>query len=84
MAPDQAVALATLVDQDIQFLVANCELEPAADAALHLIIAKLSAAAQAVKADPADRSRIPSMRDALRDYGRQFDDPGVNKGAELD
>lgn len=84
MDPAQAVALATLVEQDIQFLVANCKLEPAADAALHVIIAKLSLAAQAVKADPGDRSTIPSMREALRDYERQFDDPGFNKDGELD
>lgn len=84
MDPGQAVALATLVEQDIQFLVANCKLEPAADAALHAIIARLSLAAQAVKADPGDRSTIPSMREALRDYQRQFDDPGFNQGGEPD
>lgn len=80
----QAVALATLVEQDIQFLVGNCRLEPAADTALHAIIAKLSLAAQAVKADPGDSSTIPSMRQALRDYQRQFDDPGFNQNGELD
>ena len=84
MNPGQTVALATLLEQDIQFLVANCKLEPAADAALHAIIAKLSLAAQAVKVDPGDRSTIPLMRDSLRDYARQFDDPGFNKGGELD
>lgn len=84
MGPKQAVALATLVEQDIQFLVANCKLEPAADAALHAIIAKLAQAAQAVKADPGDSSTIPSMREALRDYQRQFDDPGFNQDGELD
>lgn len=84
MDPAQAVALATLVEQDIRFLVANCKLEPAADAALHAIIARLSLAVQAVKADPGDRSTIPAMAEALRDYSRQFDDPGFHQGGEPD
>jgi hypothetical protein len=84
MNPGQAMALATLVERDILFLVANCKLDPAADAALHAIIARLSLAVQAVKADPGDRGAIPPMHEALRDYGRQFDDPGFNKGVELD
>ncbi len=84
MNPGQAVALVDLLEQDVQFLIANCKLEPEADMALHMIIAKLSLAAQAVKADPDDRSTIPAMREALRDYERQFDDPGFNQGARLD
>lgn len=84
MNPGQVTALIANVEQDVQFLVANCKLEPAADAALHTIIAKLLLAAQALKADPGDQSAIPSMRDALRDYARQFDDPGFNKEGAFD
>lgn len=84
MDPGQVTALIANVEQDVQFLVANCKLEPAADAALHSIIAKLLLAAQALKTDPGDQGAIPSMRDALRDYTRQFDDPGFNKGGEFD
>lgn len=79
-SPEQAVALATSIEQDIRFLIANCKLEPAADAALHAIIARLAQAAQAFKADPRDLGTIQSMRDALRDYAQQFDDPGLDQG----
>lgn len=84
MSAGQVTALVTLLEQDIQFLVANCKLEPAADAALHTIIARLLLAGQALKVDPDDRSAIPAMRQALQDYQRQFDDPDFNKAGEID
>ena len=84
MNQEQALALATLLEQDIRFLIANCKLEPAADAALHGIIGRLSMAALAMKADPEDHRAISLMRDSLRDYGRQFDDPGFDRGDQPD
>ena len=76
MGPEQAVELATQIQQQIAYLVANCKLEPQADAALHVIIAELGASAQALKDDPSDLSVIPAMRQALQHYPRQFNDPG--------
>lgn len=84
MNQEQALALATLLEQDIRFLIANCKLEPAADAALHGIIGRLSMAALAMKADPEDHRAISLMRGSLRDYGRQFDDPGFDRGDQPD
>lgn len=75
MGPEQAVELATQVQQQIAYLVANCKLEPQADAALHVIIAELGAGAQALKDNPADLAAIPPMRQALQHYPRQFNDP---------
>ena len=74
--PAQAVALAAQIEGQVAYLVANCKLKPQADAALHVIIAELSAGAQALKADPADLSAIAPMRQALQHYSRQFNDPG--------
>ncbi len=76
MGPEQAVALANRIEGQVAYLVANCKLEPQADAALHVIIAELSAGAQALKADPTDTGVIASMRRALQHYPRQFNDPG--------
>jgi len=76
MGPEQAVELATQIQQQIAYLVANCKLEPQADAALHVIIAQLGAGAQALKDNPADLGAIPPMRQALQHYPRQFNDPG--------
>lgn len=71
----QVVALATRVDQQIAYLVANCKLEPRADAALHVIIAKLGAGARALREDPGNRDAIGSMQSAVASYPQQFDDP---------
>lgn len=75
MGPEHAVALAADIQGQVAYLVANCKLEPQADAALHGIIAELSTAAQALKADPANLAAIAPMRAALADYARSFDDP---------
>ena len=75
MGPEQAVEQATQIQQQIAYLVANCKLQPQADAALHVIIAELGAGAQALKDNPADLSVIAPMRQALQHYPRQFNDP---------
>ena len=82
MGAEQAVTFATTIQEQVAYLVANCKLEPQADAALHGIIAKLGAGAQALKSDPADLAAIPQMREALADYRRTFDDPAFETAAE--
>ena len=82
MGVEQAVTFATTIQEQVAYLVANCKLEPQADAALHGIIAKLGAGAQALKTDPADLAAIPPMREALADYRRTFDDPAFETAAE--
>ena len=62
MDPVQVVAVATQIQQQIAYMIANCKLEPQADAALHLIIAPLAAGAQALKSRPADLGAVPAMR----------------------
>ena len=81
MGPEQAVALATQIQEQVAYLIANCKLEPQADAALHVIIAKLSAGAQALKATPANLAAILPMRETLADYARSFDDPNFMHAA---
>ena len=82
MGPEQAATLATDIQEQIGYIVANCKLDPQADAALHVVIAKLGGSAQALKGSPEDLSAIPPMREALQDYARQFDDPGLEAADE--
>jgi hypothetical protein len=77
MRPAPVQVLATQIEQQIAYLIVNCKLEPQADAALHVIISELAVGAQALKANPASRSVIPSMRHALQRYSVQFNDPGL-------
>lgn len=73
--PREAVLLAGQVQAHIGGIVANCRLAPEADAALHGVLAGLAQAARALKDDPTDLAAIQSMRHALADYARLFDDP---------
>ena len=76
MKPDQAMLLAGRVNDAIGGIVANCELEPEADAVLHVVLAKLGQAVVELKQDPSDHAPIGAMHQALADYARLFDDPG--------
>lgn len=82
MGPEQAVVLATQVQEQVAYLVANCKLKPQADAALHVIIAELSVGAQALRSSPADTSVIAPMRQAVQRYPQQFNDPGWSPADE--
>lgn len=75
MGQDQALAQATTINQSIGYMVTNCKLDPQADADLHGIIAKLAQGTAALKADPKDMAAITTLRSALEDYARLFDDP---------
>lgn len=75
MGEARAAALADGIGRDVAWIVAHCKLAPAADAALHPLIAKLAANAAMLKADPSNLSAIPPMREALAEYARLFDDP---------
>jgi hypothetical protein len=75
----QYAALANGIERQIGDIVANCKLEPKADAMLHLVIADLGAGVDAMA------GKSPSVQPfqgattvvaALDDYGRYFDHPG--------
>jgi hypothetical protein len=78
LAPEDYKALGTLVEARVATIVAECKLEPAADANLHLIVAELIAGADAMqgksKTTPA-AGAVQAIRAANR-YGTYFDHPG--------
>ncbi len=78
MGQEQALVQATTINQSIGYIVANCNLGPQADVALHGIIARLARGTAALKADPKDMSAIATLRSALEEYPRLFDDPEWN------
>ena len=71
----QVLIHAQEIEDQVQYLIANCKLDAKADAALHGIIGRLLAGASALKAKPADAAPVAKLRDALADYPRLFDDP---------
>lgn len=76
LTPDAAKALAQTIRKEIDFLVANCKLDPQADAMLHIVIANLLTGAGAAEGDPASQAGVPAIVAALHDYEKHFDHPG--------
>lgn len=79
LQPAQYKELATQVETEVGAIVANCKLEPKADAMLHLVIAQLGAGTDAMAGKDAKRRPVQGLAQvaqAVNDYGRYFDDPG--------
>jgi len=78
MKPADYEALGKAVETQVATIVAQCKLEPAADANLHLIVAELLAGADAMKgkskATPA--AGAAQAIGAVNEYGRYFNHPG--------
>ena len=77
-----ATALAGAVRREVEFLVENCKLEPAADAQLHRVIAQMLAAASAMSQNPSASDGVPQLQSAVELYGEYFDDPGLHRAID--
>lgn len=71
-----------LIEQATADLFTTCKLPEERDAVLHRMLVPLLAAAQQLKANPADMAQIQAMRDAVADYPRYFADPGWSTPAK--
>ena len=56
-------------------MFAQCELASEPDAALHQLLVRLMAGANALDANPSDLAPLDAMEMAVADYTRLFDDP---------
>jgi hypothetical protein len=71
-------ALARKIDGEVGYMVANCRLEPKADAQLHLIVARLVEGAEVMAGKAKGTKRVDGavkVLGALENYGNYFDDP---------
>lgn len=82
---DEATVLARAdeVDAAIEYMFENCRLDTEPDVALHAILARLMAATQALRANPADTTPVHDMHAAVENYERLFDDPSSNLTGSL-
>lgn len=71
-------ALGTLVETRVASIVAECKLQPAADANLHLVVARLVAGADALqgKSTLTPAKGAVEIVKAVNEYGRFFNHPG--------
>ena len=78
LGASDARALAGTLESQVAFIVAECKLEPAADANLHIVVADLVASVDAMKSAPSAAAAQGARRavEAANAYGRYFDHPG--------
>jgi hypothetical protein len=66
----QGTALATLIEDHVNQIIATCKLPPESHAQLHAIISPLLEHAGALRANPAQPEHVAPMRKAMQDYQR--------------
>ncbi|HSN01782.1 MAG TPA: hypothetical protein VLS52_12305, partial [Rudaea sp.] len=71
--PDAAKAAD--IDGAVNYMIAHCQLEPDADAALHGLLAKFLVGADAARTGKNIAAALADMQGALKQYPRLFDDP---------
>lgn len=78
----QTAHVASLIDGAVNDMIANCKLQPDADAALHGLIAKFLAGANAARTGQNVPAALADMQGALKKYPLLFDDPTWNASAD--
>ena len=71
-------ALAGRIEREVNSIVANCKLPPAADANLHYVVADLMQGVNLMRGGDPQRTRHDGaalVHGALKAYGKYFDDP---------
>jgi len=75
----QYAALASQVETEVGGIVANCKLEPKADAVLHIVIGEIGAGTDAMAGKTAQRrpaQGLVQVAKAVNEYAGHFDHPG--------
>ncbi len=80
LSPAQYAALAGQVETEVGSIVANCKLDPKADAVLHIVIGEIGAGTDAM-AGKTSKQRpqqgLIQIAKAVNDYARHFDHPAL-------
>lgn len=71
-----AVKLAEYINGQVEYLVANCKLEPQADAVLHVFIGDLLTGADKLSKEPLSNQGLPHIVKVLQQYPNYFDHQG--------
>jgi hypothetical protein len=73
--PTDYVALASRLQEQVDYVTANCKLPKDADAQLHIVLAEVLEGIDAMKAGKNGSKGAERTVGALEAYGRHFDDP---------
>lgn len=75
LAEEKYAALAKKINNEVNYMVENCKLEPEADAQLHLVIAELMEGSTAMENKANARYGAVKVMGAIESYVTYFDDP---------
>ena len=75
VTPAQSKGLAADVGRQLDFMIENCDLEPAADEQFHLVLAQVMDGASALEAGDVETGAVAIVQ-ALNAYGAHFEHPG--------
>jgi hypothetical protein len=75
MTKSASEKLAKHINDQVNYLIANCKLEPGADATLHVLIGDLLTAANNVSNDPLSKQGMPRLVNTLQQYQDYFEHP---------
>lgn len=75
LTASDAERLATTIQENVNYLIANCKLAPKADATLHVIITDLLSGSGMLKAEPASSAGSSLLVHALSRYADYFAHP---------
>jgi len=84
MSQSMAVERVDEIKAATDSIFANCKLAPEADVALHGMLVPLLNGIQVFRKNPAETSTVATMRRAVADYPRVFDDPNLPPPAGTD
>jgi hypothetical protein len=78
LKPADYAALGKKIEAQVGYVVANCKLDPKADANLHVVLEQMLEGVEAMKGEPKKNPRAGAGKvvDALNNYGNHFDHPG--------
>lgn len=76
LTQSEAKKLAAQINGQVEYLVANCQLEPQADAVLHVLIGELLTGAEELSKEPLSNQGLPQIVKVLQRYPDYFDHPG--------
>ena len=80
LSPANYASLAGQIDTEVGSIVANCKLEPKADAVLHIVIGEIGAGTQAMAGKTAEQTPqqgVVQVAKAVNDYAAHFSHPGL-------
>lgn len=86
LTPEQYKALADGIETEVGGIVANCKLEPKADAMLHVVIADLGDGTDVMRGKHTQLRPalgLVKVTQALNQYGRHFAHPGFKRIRDL-